>query len=70
MSPLLIGTSAIVSLLLIPSLAQVMMRKERNTRDDMHWPLREGVRVLVIITEVQGSDALLLMCLPRPMQDT
>jgi multidrug efflux pump subunit AcrB len=36
MSPLLIGTSAIVSLLLIPSLAQVMMRKERNTRDDVH----------------------------------
>ena len=53
MSPLLLGISAVGGLLLLAALALVMIRKERNTRDDVQWPLRDGVRILATITDVQ-----------------
>ena len=52
MSPLLIGISAVVSLLLLASLALVMMRKARNARDGVQWPMRDRA-VLATITDVQ-----------------
>src|SRR5215472_3995320 len=53
MSPLLIGISAVVSLLFLASLALTMMRKVRNAHDDGPWPMRDGTRVLATITDVQ-----------------
>jgi multidrug efflux pump subunit AcrB len=53
MLTLLIGISIVVSMLLIPSLALVMMRKKRNIRDDVPRSMRDGVRVLATITDVQ-----------------
>jgi hypothetical protein len=53
MSPLLIGISAVMSLLLLAFLALAMMRKVRNARDDVHWLMHAGVRVLATITDVQ-----------------
>jgi hypothetical protein len=53
MVPLLIGISIVVSMLLIPSLALVMMRKKRNTRDDVPRSMRDGVLVLDISNDVQ-----------------
>ena len=53
MSPLLIGISAVISLLFLAFLALAMRRKVRNARDDVHWPMRAGVRVLATITDVQ-----------------
>ena len=52
MSPLLMGTSAVSSLLFLAALALAMMRKVRNARDDGSWPMRAGARVLVTITDV------------------
>src|SRR5947209_7632885 len=52
MSPLLIGISAVVSLLLLVFLALVMMRKARNARDGVQWPMRDRA-VLATITDVQ-----------------
>ena len=55
MPPLLIGISAVVSLVFLASLALAMMRKRtvRNTRDNVHWPMQDGTRVLATITDVQ-----------------
>ncbi len=55
MPPLLIGISAAVSLVFLASLALAMMRKRtvRNTRDNVHWPMQDGTRVLATITDVQ-----------------
>jgi hypothetical protein len=53
MLPVLIGISIVVSMLLIPSLALVMMRKKRNIRDDVPRSKGDGVHVLAIITDVQ-----------------
>jgi|SRR5436305_11406578 len=50
MPPLLIGMSALMSLLF---LALAMRRKVRNARHDVYWPMRAGVRVLATITDVQ-----------------
>jgi hypothetical protein len=52
MSPLLIGSSAVVSLLLLVSLALVMMRKARNARDGVQRPMGDRA-VLATITDVQ-----------------
>jgi len=57
MSPLLIGISAVVSLLLLAFLALALIRKVRNARDDVPWPMQDGARVLTTITDVQiGQD--------------
>ena len=53
MSPFMIGISAVVGLLLLAALALVMIRKERSAHDNVQWPLRDGVRVLATITDVQ-----------------
>ena len=52
MSPLLIGTSAVVSLLFLAALALAMIRKARNACDDVLWPMHDGARVLATITDV------------------
>src|SRR5258708_9453427 len=52
MLPLLIGFSAVVSLLLLAALALVMMRKARNARDGVQWPMGDRA-VLATITDVQ-----------------
>lgn len=49
MAPLLIGISAVVSLLF---LALTMMREMRNASGDGSWPMQEGARVLATITDV------------------
>src|SRR2546421_2453534 len=57
MSPLLIGISAVMSLLFLAFLALAMMRKVRNACDDGSQPMQDGARVLVTITDVQiGQD--------------
>lgn len=53
MSPLLIGISAVVSLLFLASLAPAMIRKVRNAHDDVQWSMQDGARVLATITDVQ-----------------
>ena len=53
MPPLWIGISAVISLLFLAFLALAMRRKVRHARDDMHWPMRAGVRVLATIIDVQ-----------------
>jgi hypothetical protein len=53
MSPLLIGISAVVSLLFLASLALTMIRHVRNAGDDVQWPMQDGARVLATITDVQ-----------------
>ena len=53
MSLLLMGTSAVASLLFLAALALAMMRKVRNAREDGSWLMRAGARVLATITDVQ-----------------
>ncbi len=53
MSPLLMGTSAVSSLLFLAALALAMMRKVRNAREDGSWLMRAGARILATITDVQ-----------------
>ena len=53
MSPLLIPISAVVSLLLLASLALATIWKVRNARDDVQRPMQDGARVLATITDVQ-----------------
>ena len=52
MSPLLIGSSVVVSLVFLASLALVMMRKARNARDGVPWPMGDQA-ILATITDVQ-----------------
>jgi hypothetical protein len=52
MVPLLIGFSAVVSLLPLAALALVMMRKARNARDGVQWLMGDRA-VLATITDVQ-----------------
>src|SRR5437868_10366848 len=53
MSPLMIGISVVVSLLIVASLALAIMRQVGNARDDVQEPMRDGTRVLATITDVQ-----------------
>lgn len=53
MSPLLRGIRAVVSLLFLAALALAIMRKMRNARDEVPWPMRDGSCVLTTITDVQ-----------------
>lgn len=53
MSPLLIGMSAVVSLLFLASLTVAIMLKVKSARDDVPWSMRDGARVLATITDVQ-----------------
>ncbi len=53
MSPLLIGISAVMSLLLLAFLALTMRRKVRNTHEGVLWSMQDGARVLATITDVQ-----------------
>ena len=51
MLPLLIGFSAVVSLVLLAALALAMRQKARNARDGLLWPMRDRA-VLATITDV------------------
>ena len=53
MSPLLIGMSAVVSLLFLASLTVAIMLKVKSARDDVPWSMQDGARVLATITDVQ-----------------
>ena len=53
MSPLTIGISAFVSLLIIASLALTIMWQVRNAHDGVQRPMRDGKRILATITDVQ-----------------
>jgi hypothetical protein len=53
MSPLLIGISAVMSLLFLASLTLVTVWKVRNARDDVPRCMQDGARVLATITDVQ-----------------
>jgi hypothetical protein len=53
MSPLTIGISACVSLLIIASLALTIMWLVRYARDGVQRPMRDGKRLLATITDVQ-----------------
>jgi hypothetical protein len=53
MSPLLIGISAVISLLFLAFLALAMIRKVRNAHDVVPWSMQDGARVLATITDVQ-----------------
>jgi hypothetical protein len=52
MSLSLIGISALVSLLLLASLVLAKMRQVRSAHDNVQWPMQDGARVLVTITDV------------------
>src|SRR5436305_13855623 len=52
MLPLLIGFSAVVSLVLLAALALAMRQKARNARDGVLWPMGDRA-VLATITDVQ-----------------
>ena len=52
MLPLLIGFSAVVSLVLLAALALAMRQKARNARDGLLWPMGDRA-VLATITDVQ-----------------
>jgi hypothetical protein len=57
MTLLLIGISAVVSLLFLAFLALAIIRKVRNAHDDVRLPMQDGARVLTTITDVQiGQD--------------
>jgi hypothetical protein len=56
MWPVLIGISAVVSLLLFAALALAMIRKARNAHDDVPWSMQEGARILATITDVHISQ--------------
>lgn len=53
MSPLMLGITTLVSLLIVASLALSIRGYMRNTHNDVHWPVRDGTRVLATITDVQ-----------------
>src|SRR5260221_13493029 len=47
------GNTTLVSLLIVASLALSIRGSRRNTHNDVHWPVRDGTRVLATITDVQ-----------------
>ena len=53
MSPMLIGISAVMSLLFLAILALAMIRKVRNACDEGSQPMQDGARVLVTITDLK-----------------
>ena len=53
MWPLLIGISAVMSLLFLAFLALAMIRKVRNAHDVVPWSIQDGARVLATITDIQ-----------------
>ena len=53
MSPLMIGITIVVSLLIVASLVLTIRGYVRNAHDDVQWPIRGGTRAVATITDVQ-----------------